>query len=196
MKKFSPFMVFHLVLMTALLLAACFTMVMFIGGFKLAVEGRGMAEVLMNGFLLLLVIAMLAIGVLYSLNEYGKKAAVYYKAFLLVLLGITIVAVFLETLFVEVLHPLLAVKCVLYIVKALVLISLAFWKDLGKSKTFALAFVLFGLDVLSVALLVIYILGVSFNFGIIGSVAALVADVTVLLAVNGKYKDKEERGSK
>ena len=196
MKKFSPFMIFHLVLMSALFLSACFSMVMFIGGFKLAVEGRGMAEVLMNGLLLLVVIAMFAVGILYSLNEYGKKSAIYYKTFLLLLLAITILAIFLDTLFVAELHPLLTVKAVLYVVKALVLIGLVFWKDLGKTKTFALAFSLMALDIISVALWIVYLLGTSFNFSIIGGIAALVADITVLLAVKGKYKDKEERGSK
>ena len=112
------------------------------------------------------------------------------------LLVITIFAIFLDTLFVAELHPLLAVKAVLYVVKVLVLIGLVFWKDLGKTKTFALAFALLALDIVSVALWIVYLLGTSFNFSIIGGIAALVADITVLLAVKGKYKDKEERGSK
>ncbi|MBQ7538663.1 MAG: hypothetical protein IJT42_06830 [Treponema sp.] len=42
----------------------------------------------------------------------------------------------------------------------------------------------------------IHLASTGFDFNIMGASSAIVADVTVLLAVKGKYADKAERGSK
>ena len=195
MRKFSPFVIIHLILMVLLFLAASFAMVMYMGGFKLAVEGRGLPEVLLSGFTLLLIIVLLAIGMLYLFNEYSKRAAIYYKTFLLLLLCVTTIATLLDVCFIE-LNALLIAKNVFYVAKIIDLLALAFWKDLGKKKTTMLAFILLAFDILAIVFWLIHLASTGFDFNIMGASSAIVADVTVLLAVKGKYADKAERGSK
>ncbi|MBQ6782362.1 MAG: hypothetical protein IJP62_14225 [Treponema sp.] len=195
MKKFSPFVICHLILMAVLFLAACFAMSMYAGGFKLAVEGRGLTEVLLSGFTLLLILVLLAIGMLYLFNEYSKRAAIYYKVFLVLLLCVTTIAILLDVCFTE-LNALLIGKNIFYGAKIIVLFVLAFWKNLGKKKTVTLAFMLLAFDILAAVLWLIHLASTGFDFNIMGAVSAIVADVTVLLAVKGKYADKAERGSK
>ena len=80
-------------------------------------------------------------------------------------------------------------------VKVIVLLLLAFWKNLGKKKSFILFSILISMDVASLILVLINMINTSFNFSLMGVITAIVADGTVGLGLRGKYIDKAERGS-
>lgn len=50
--------------------------------------------------------------------------------------------------------------------------------------------------ILAVAAWIVHMAAKGFDFNIMGAAAAIVADVTVLLAIKGKYADKAERGAR
>ena len=87
------------------------------------------------------------------------------------------------------------VTIVAFALKAVALCVLAIVKDLGKKKTWIIFFVLLGLDVIgSVILMVDSSIG-FLGYAIMGSVSLLISDGTLGLAIHGKYKDKQSRGS-
>ena len=89
MKK-SPIVICHLILMIALFLCAAFATVMFLGGFEFAVEGKVRSDRLLTGFSTIMAMVMLIMGILYLFNEYSKQASFFYKAFLLIIVLITV----------------------------------------------------------------------------------------------------------
>lgn len=80
-------------------------------------------------------------------------------------------------------------------VKVIVLLLLAFWKNLGKKKSFILFSILISMDGAAMILVLINMINTSFNFSLMGVITAIVADGTVGLGLRGKYIDKAERGS-
>ena len=86
--------------------------------------------------------------------------------------------------------------CVLTAVKGIDLLIMTFGKDLGKQNTWTLFYVILSIDIIALVLAVINMINVGFDFSFTGYVTALIADGTIGLAVMGKYKNKESRGSK
>ena len=124
-----------------------------------------------------------------------QKAAGYYKAFLLLLCVVVTIDIVMDLICGE-MNVWLISKITLYAVKVILLLVLAFWKDLGKKKTFCICYIIFAIDVVGLAMELLYMSETGFYIDpIIGVTAALIADGTIELSVNGKYKDKEMRGS-
>ena len=194
MKK-SPIVICHLIVMIALFLCATFATVMFLGGFEFAVEGKARPDALLTGFSTLLVMLMLFMGILYLLKEYSKQAAIFYKAFLLILVLVTVLVTISDDISPD-MNGLIITKCVLSGVKVIVLLLLAFWKNLGKKNSLILFCILISMDVAALILVLINMMNTSFNFSLLGVITAIVADGTVGLDVRGKYIDKSERGSR
>ncbi|HAC32434.1 MAG TPA: hypothetical protein DCF70_07405 [Treponema sp.] len=193
MKK-SPIVICHLILMIALFLCATFATVMFLGGFEFAVEGKVRTDRLLTGFSTIMAMVMLIMGILYLFNEYSKQASFFYKAFLLIIVLITVLVMISDDISPD-MNGLILAKCVLSGVKVIVLLLLAFWKNLGKKKSFILFSILISMDVASLILVLINMINTSFNFSLMGVITAIVADGTVGLGFRGKYIDKAERGS-
>ena len=188
-------MIFHLILVSILVLASASSTVMFFGGFGPVVEGKGTTERILNGCLTTVVMAMMVMGVVYLLKQYSKKAAGYYKAFLLLLCVVVSIDIVMDLICGE-MNVWLISKITLYAVKVILLLVLAFWKDLGKKKTFCICYIIFAIDVVGLAMELLYMSENGFYIDpIIGVTAALIADGASELSVNGKYKDKEMRGS-
>ena len=82
MKKFSPFVIVHLILMFGLVLCASFSAILFLGRFDFAVAGKDNAQVIAAGCTMFVILLMLLSGILYLFNEYSKRAAIFYKVFL------------------------------------------------------------------------------------------------------------------
>lgn len=194
MKKNSPLKLLHLALMVILMFGSSFATVMFFTRNEAAVAGKGEMEVILNGCVTLVVVLMLITGILYLVHGYKKNAAVYYLAFILLLVLVNLFVVLIDVLYTQK-TPLIIIKCILYSAKIIVLLIMAFGKNLGKKMTWTLLYVVVALDIAGMIVMLIYMFQNGFDFAMIGVVAAIVADVTIGLAIRGKYEDKESRGS-
>ena len=127
----------------------------------------------------------LACGITYLLKGSGKSAAVWYKTLiLLVALGVTLRLV--GTL----IHPGFGVSACLMIGIILALLALRFIKDLGKTKTWIIFFILLTLEI------VLAVLTFDKNevlSSIAGSLSRIILDCTIGIAVYEKYADKAKR---
>ena len=194
MKKNSPLKLLHLALMVILMFGSSFATVMFFTRNEAAVAGKGEMEVILNGCVTLVVVLMLITGILYLVHGYKKNAAVYYLAFILLLVLVNLFVVLIDVLYTQK-TPLIIIKCILYSAKIIVLLIMAFGKNLGKKMTWTLLYVVVALDIAGMIVMLIYMFQTGFDFALIGVFAAIVADVTMGLAIRGKYEDKESRGS-
>ena len=194
MKKNSPLKLLHLALMVILMFGSSFSTVMFFTRNEAAVAGKGEMEVILNGCSTMVVVLMLITGILYLVHGYKKNAAVYYLAFILLLVLVNVLVVLIDVLYTQ-MTPLIIIKCILYSAKIIVLLIMAFGKNLGKKMTWTLLYVVVALDIAGMIVMLIYMFQNGFDFAMIGVVAAIVADVTIGLAIRGKYEDKESRGS-
>ena len=180
--------------MVILMFGSSFSTVMFFTRNEAAVAGKGEMEVILNGCSTLVVVLMLITGILYLVHGYKKNAAVYYLAFILLLVLVNVLVVLIDVLYTQ-MTPLIIIKCILYSAKIIVLLIMAFGKNLGKKMTWTLLYVVVALDIAGMIVMLIYMFQNGFDFAMIGVVAAIVADVTIGLAIRGKYEDKESRGS-
>ena len=194
MKKNSPLKILHLALMVILMFGSSFATVMFFTRNEAAVAGKGEMEAILNGCSTMVVVLMLITGILYLVHGYKKNAAVYYLAFILLLVLVNLFVVLIDVLYTQK-TPLIIIKCILYSAKIIVLLIMAFGKNLGKKMTWTLLYVVVALDIAGMIVMLIYMFQTGFDFALIGVFAAIVADVTMGLAIRGKYQDKESRGS-
>ncbi len=194
MKKNSPLKILHLALMVILMFGSSFSTVMFFTRNEAAVAGKGEMEVILNGCSTMVVVLMLITGILYLVHGYKKNAAVYYLAFILLLGLVNVLVVLIDVLYTQ-MTPLIIIKCIVYSAKIIVLLIMAFGKNLGKKMTWTLLYVVVALDIAGMIVMLLYMFQNGFDFAMIGVVAAIVADVTIGLAIRGKYEDKESRGS-
>ena len=195
MKKSSPAMTVHLILTIAMILCSIGATVNFIVGARNAVTGADQLKNLMNVLLMLVILAMLIMGALHLLKDYSKQAARYFKAFLLLHVVVCALTIFIDLYF-STINAFLVFVTTRNACKAVILLVLLLWKDLGKRKSWILFGVVLALDIAALAFALIHMSNVGFDFSIMGYITALVADGTTGLAIRGKYKDKEARGSK
>ena len=88
-------------------------------------------------------------------------------------------------------------QIILHAIKIVLLLLLAFKKDLGRDKTWIIFYMVVAVDIAALVVMLIIMATGRFDFGsIIGVIAALVADATLGLAIQGKYADKASRGTK
>ena len=142
----------------------------------------------------------LSAGITYILERYGKRAASVYKAFMLltavscVFYAITAVSrmnaaelsVGAASVFLRTILP-MALKLILLLV-------LAFGKDLGKRNTWIVFGVILVLDVIYSVLWIIP--GEQALVRVTTIFARLAMTGTIGLAIRGKYADKDARGTK
>ena len=180
--------------MAAMMLGTVGGAVHFIIELVRSASSSGRFSDLTNVFLMALIFSMLAMGAVYLIKGYSKQAAKYYKAFLLLHVGVCALSIIVDLCFYKV-TALMAVICILTAFKALDLLILTFGKDLGKNKTWILFYVIVALDIIALILAVINMLKVGFDFSFTGYVTALIADGTIGLSIRGKYENKSSRGS-
>jgi hypothetical protein len=132
-------------------------------------------------------IAALCCGIIYLLNDYSKKASVYYKAFLLLTATGSIInsyACYTYRGF--------GLSTALFFIKVMILVTMTFWDDLGKRNTWIIVAILTGID------LFIAFTGnpnENLTYKLVFLFYKLITDGTIALAVQGKYADKEKRGT-
>ena len=127
-------------------------------------------------------------GYLYAKSDYSKQGAKWYKAFI----GLTA----LSTLFH--LHSLthasgFGIPVYLLMASIVILLVLTFAPNLGKKNTWILFAVLFAIDLIYTPL--VQIDNIDTTTAVISVLTRLVADGTIGLAIMGKYRDKDARGT-
>ena len=193
-KQLTPLMIIHMIVMVGLMVCNVFAMVTFVGSFRAATEHAERLEALMNGILMLVILAMLVTGVLYLWKRYAKQAAGWYKAFLLLQVAVSVLTIIIDA-FISKQNALLITRSSLYVGKTILLLILAFWKDLGKKQTWILFYILLALDICGLLAAIIFMSQHGFDFSFVGFVTALIADGTIGLSIRGKYEDKDARGT-
>ena len=127
----------------------------------------------------------LCCGITYLLKGSGKSAAIWYKTMILIIaLGVTL------RLIGTLIYPGFGVSACLMIGIILALLALRFIKDLGKTRTWIIFFILLALE------LVLAVLTFDKNevlSSIAGSLSRLVLDGTIAIAIYEKYADKARR---
>lgn len=195
MKNYSTIMKVHLTLMIAMMCGTIGGAINFIVGVANSSTTKDKLSNITNIVLMMFILSMLACGVVYLIKGYNKQAAPYYKAFLLLHVGVCALSIIVDLCFYEVTALLICI-CVLIAFKGIDLLVLTFGKDLGKQKTWILFYVILLIDIIALILAVINMMNVGFDFSFTGYVTGLIADGTIGLAVKGKYDNKKSRGSK
>ena len=195
MKKKSPIMIVHMIMLIAMILCSAFATVKFIVDASSASDGTEKFYNLTHVALMLVILTMLIMGSLYLLNDYSKKAASYYKAFLLLHVVVCVITIFVDLYFGETNTFYVSVS-LLYALRIIVLLALLFWKDLGQKRTWILFYALLVIGFVTLAVALVHMSRAGFDFSITGYFTALLADGTLGLAIKGKYDDKTFRGSK
>ena len=186
-------MIAHLVLMIAMACGTIGAAVHFVVGYHNATANMERLSNLLNVFLMAIILAMLVAGALYLLKDYTKRAAGFYKAFLLLHIAVCALTIYIDLAFYMV-TVLLAAISVVNACKAAILLILALWKDLGRRRTWNLFYILLALDIVKLIFAIINMASIGFDFSFMGYVTALIADGTIGLAIKGKYEDKSARG--
>ena len=197
MRKLTPLMTIHMILMIALVFFHLASTVVNIGviGFSAEeINNTGRTIIRLRGFFNIINVAALVFGILYVWNQYSKSAARYYKAFLLLHIIQTLLLIGLDATSATSLDYFSAGALALLGMKVLFLMIVLFWRDFGESNTWKLFFILLVFDVAGSVLTIVSSTG-SLAFRIGGSVSRLVLDGTIALAINGKYADKARRGT-
>lgn len=197
MRKLTPLMTIHMILMIVLVFFHLASTVVNIGviGFSAEeINNTGRTVIRLRGFFNIANIAALVFGILYVWNQYSKNAARYYKAFLLLHIIQTLLLIVLNSASGTSLDYYSAGALALHGLKVLFLMIILFWRDFGESNTWKLFFILLVFDVAGSVLTIVSSTG-SLAFRIGSSVSRLVLDGTIALAINGKYADKARRGT-
>ena len=197
MRKLTPLMTIHLILMIALVffhLASTIVNIGVIGFSAEEINQSGRTIIRLRGIFNIANIVALIFGIMYVWNQYSKNAARYYKAFLLLHIIQTLLLIGLDATSATSLDYFSAGALALLGMKVLFLMIVLFWRDFGESNTWKLFFILLFLDIAGSVLTIFSSTG-SLAFRIGGSVSRLVLDGTIALAINGKYADKARRGT-
>ena len=195
MQKKGSVTVFHLVMMFLMMFGTIGGAVKFIIDAVGSETSSALLSNITNIVLMAVIFSMLMMGAVYIIKDYSKQASVFYKAFLFLHVGVCVLSIIVNLVYYTV-NPLMIAICILYGFKALDLLILVFWKDLGQKRTWILFYVILGLDIVALILAVINMVNIGFDFSFTGYVTALIADGTIGLSVRGKYENKASRGSK
>ena len=195
MQKKGSVTVFHLVMMFLMMFGTIGGAVKFIIDAVGSETSSALLSNITNIVLMAVIFSMLIMGAVYIIKDYSKQASVFYKAFLFLHVGVCVLSIIVNLVYYTV-NPLMIVICILYGFKALDILILVFWKDLGQKRTWILFYVILGLDIVALILAVINMVNIGFDFSFTGYITALIADGTIGLSVRGKYENKASRGSK
>ena len=195
MSKKSSVTIIHLIMMFLMMFGTIGGAVKFIIDAVGSETSSALLSNITNIVLMAVIFSMLMMGAVYIIKDYSKQASVFYKAFLFLNVGVCVLSIIVNLVYYTV-NPLMIAICILYGFKALDLLILVFWKDLGQKRTWILFYVILGLDIVALILAVINMVNIGFDFSFTGYVTALIADGTIGLSVRGKYENKASRGSK
>ncbi|WP_035768700.1 hypothetical protein [Butyrivibrio sp. NC2002] len=190
-KKASLLIMIHVVLMALMVVGTTGAMIHFIVD-SINTDVTGFSNQA-NAFMMLVILAMLIVGILYLVKGYTKRAAVYYKLFLILNVAVCILTIFIDLCFYRVTIWMITIS-VLNVCKIILLLLMAFGQDLGEKRTWQIFYMLLAADGLKLILAIINMVGIGFDFSFLGYVTALISDGTIGLAIRGKYENKKMRG--
>ena len=193
-KHASLLIMLHLALMALMVIGTTGALIHFIIDSFNAANAAGFSNQA-NAFMMLVILAMLIVGILYLVKGYTKRAAVYYKLFLILNVAVCVLTIFIDLCFYQV-NIWMIIISVLNACKIILLLLMAFGKDLGEKKTWTIFYMLLTADGIKLILAIINMVTIGFDFSFAGYVTALISDGTIGLAVRGKYENKKMRGSK
>ena len=186
-KKYFPIKIIHLILMVAAIGLSIAALVQY------GSDSSQFASPFAVVCTVLGIITLIA-GFIYLAMGYKKNAAVYYKAFMYLLLITSViqVAYIMNTMRTPLNYTFL------YLISLVMLTVLAVAKDFGKTKTLivALICILCRVILLILSLCNLKIFGTA-TVGLLGNdIANILLAITTAFMVTGKYLDKAERGTK
>ena len=186
-KKYLPVKIVHLILMVAAIILCCVSLT------KISADTRVFSDSGLRMVSYIAEIIALISGIIYLAFGYKKNAAVYYKAFMVIL--VIVQAIICYRQMVGEVSPRAAI---LSIIPFIMLVILATGKDLGKAKSYIIAAILLVCRLI-ILVLDISVFGAMLNTGF-SIICFAVSDVllagTTFFMVTGKYLDKTERGTK
>ena len=147
-----------------------------------------------NNVYTIIAIALQLVAYCFALNyvfkRYSKKAAESFKMFLYGF-GLSMIATVISTIIAG-RAPLSA--NIQTIIRIICIVILAFVKDLGKTKSYALSCIIF---VLSTYNIISQMINTNFDFkGLIMSLCGFILSTLLCIFVFAKYREKESRGTK
>ncbi|WP_044913544.1 hypothetical protein [Butyrivibrio sp. WCE2006] len=190
-KQASLLIMIHLALMALMMIGTMGAMIHFIID-SINANAAGFSNQA-NAFMMLVILAMLIVGILYLVKGYTKQAAVYYKLFLILNVAVCVLTIFIDLCFYQV-NIWMIIISVLNVCKTILLLLMAFGKDLGEKKTWTIFYMLLTADGIKLILAIINMVSIGFDFSFAGYVTALISDGTIGLAARGKYENKKMRG--
>ena len=194
MKKFSPIMIIHLTLMVLLVLLSLISAALVLTGTGIDSPDTMKNSMYLYGAENILTAAALVCGIIYLMKGYSKGAAGYYQAFFMLAFAAWLFSLWLTIQTNAFLHyHLIAVSLTLSIVWAIAVLILAIGLNLGKRNTWILFIILLAADCIMPFLFpeASYFIQVR----VVSIISKLALDVTIGLAIKGKYEDKERRGT-
>ena len=189
-KKMDLPMICHLIVMVVVGVMSCISAVIIFSGhipegYEIFTDVQKNASYIVGVSHAVNVLALFC-GIVYMLRGSGKDVAGLYKTFLLlVTLGL------IARLVSRFVFPGFDAMACLMIASILMLLILTFAKDLGKTKTLCVYYVLLALDLVAAILLFDKREALSC---IASGLTRLVLDGSIGLAIFAKYKDKAARG--
>lgn len=200
-KSLTPLMRCHLALMAVLAVMSIVSIVSLLSGAVMSgamLPARYKTSMIFEIVLNVVNVIALSAGIVYIQERYGKRAAAVYKAFLV---SAAVSCVFCAVTGAYRLTAADAVPAAQYVlravlpmaVKLVLLLLLAFGRDLGKRNSWIIFGVILVLDVIYSLLCIV---PGDMGFAWITTVfARLVMDGTIGLSIRGKYADKDARGT-
>ena len=190
-KKFTPFILTHLVLMSVLAIMSIVGTVQYFGA-AAAHTGSMRTFGIMIACVQIVNAIALAFGLIYLLRGYEKRVALYYKLFLASMVVACTLACAANALVSG-----FTISILFMTLKIIVLLVLIIVKDIGERNTWILFMIMVAIDL---------VLGSGFLFPAnlpgmtlyksISALSRLLIDGTIGLAIRGKYADKASRGTK
>lgn len=199
-RKITPLTYCHLIAMALLMLVSVYVVFSIVTGmvspqYRPYYESFGTYVSVFAIWNLLNALALIC-GIIYLWRGYTKAAANYYKAFIVLLMLAGVVLAVLNYI-----NQGLGSGTIMMILKIIILAVLAFGKDLGKGKTWMLFCVLVILDIMFgiVSYMFPSALDATANdlmgLRLAVTFSGLIMDLTIALAIRGKYADKDARGT-
>lgn len=192
-KKYLPIKIIHLILMVAAIIL-CFVSLM-----KTDTIAEFFSDPGLHIASYIAAIFALISGIIYLAFGYKKNAAVYYKAFMVILVVVQAIICYRQmtgAISPDAVQASFIAIC--NIVSFIMLVILATGKDLGKAKAYVVASILLVCR-LSILILDLIVFRGMLRF-VIAIISFAVSDVllagTAFFMVTGKYLDKDARGTK
>ena len=193
-------MIVHFILMAILLILSIVSAVLIFAGVGFnygALQSSNKLSIILFGVFNVVNAVALCFGIIYLLKGYTKKAAFFYKASLFSRIVATALCVVMMSFNFNVKGITLALIIsivVLLVLKGVIIAYMTFKKNLGKENTWKLFHVLVIVDV-ALGVMFLFNQSVMILHVIVNIASRLALDGAIGLAVRGKYKDKDERGT-